>query len=70
MKQQTDSLRSFTLASRNEQQKIGTPLPAVGKAIIDVGVDGIIVSNHGGRQLDCAPAAISALEEVTLIHLK
>ncbi|KAF3776048.1 S-2-hydroxy-acid oxidase [Nymphaea thermarum] len=31
---------------------------------LEVGVDGIIVSNHGGRQLDCAPAAISALEEV------
>ncbi|CAN6451381.1 unnamed protein product [Victoria cruziana] len=31
---------------------------------LKVGVDGIIVSNHGGRQLDCAPAAISALEEV------
>ncbi|OMO66086.1 FMN-dependent dehydrogenase [Corchorus olitorius] len=31
---------------------------------IEVGVDGIIVSNHGGRQLDYAPATISVLEEV------
>jgi L-lactate dehydrogenase (cytochrome) len=30
----------------------------------DHGVDGIIVSNHGGRQLDGAPSAIQALGEV------
>lgn len=28
------------------------------------GVDGVIVSNHGGRQLDAAPSAISALPGV------
>lgn len=28
------------------------------------GVDGIVVSNHGGRQLDGAPAAITALPDV------
>jgi 4-hydroxymandelate oxidase len=31
---------------------------------LDAGVDGIVVSNHGGRQLDGAPAGISALPEV------
>ncbi|OMO66085.1 FMN-dependent dehydrogenase [Corchorus olitorius] len=31
---------------------------------IEVGVDGIVVSNHGARQLDYAPATISVLEEV------
>src|SRR5207248_1721098 len=31
---------------------------------LDAGADGIIVSNHGGRQLDGALAAIEALEEV------
>ncbi|XP_059641482.1 peroxisomal (S)-2-hydroxyacid oxidase GLO4-like isoform X1 [Cornus florida] len=31
---------------------------------LEVGVAGIIVSNHGGRQLDFAPASITALEEV------
>ena len=31
---------------------------------LDCGVDGLIVSNHGGRQLDGAPAAIDALPEV------
>ena len=30
----------------------------------DHGVDGVIVSNHGGRQLDCAPSSISALPKV------
>lgn len=33
----------------------------------EAGVAGIIVSNHGARQLDYAPATISVLEEVILI---
>jgi L-lactate dehydrogenase (cytochrome) len=28
------------------------------------GVNGLIVSNHGGRQLDCVPSAIAALPDV------
>jgi len=32
--------------------------------IVDLGVDGIVVSNHGGRQLDGAPATIDVLPEV------
>ena len=28
---------------------------------VEHGVDAVIVSNHGGRQLDCAPSAIAAL---------
>ena len=40
------------------------PLAAI-KAV-EVGVSGIIVSNHGARQLDYVPATISALEEVIL----
>ncbi|KAK9280908.1 hypothetical protein L1049_003799 [Liquidambar formosana] len=35
-----------------------------GKIAMEVGVDGIIVSNHGARQLDYVPASISVLEEV------
>lgn len=31
---------------------------------IEAGVVGIIVSNHGARQLDYSPATISVLEEV------
>lgn len=29
-----------------------------------VGVDGIIVSNHGGRQIDCAASSLAALERI------
>jgi L-lactate dehydrogenase (cytochrome) len=31
---------------------------------IDAGVDGIIVSNHGGRQLDAVPSTVRALPGV------
>jgi L-lactate dehydrogenase (cytochrome) len=31
---------------------------------LEHGVDGLVVSNHGGRQLDHAPAAIEALPEI------
>ena len=31
---------------------------------VDVGVDGIVVSNHGGRQLDSVPSTVHALPEV------
>lgn len=30
---------------------------------VEMGVDGIVVSNHGGRQLDGVPATIDALPE-------
>jgi (S)-2-hydroxy-acid oxidase len=50
-----------------------SPLPLVIKGIltaedarlaVDAGAAGIVVSNHGGRQLDRAPATIDALEAV------
>jgi isopentenyl diphosphate isomerase/L-lactate dehydrogenase-like FMN-dependent dehydrogenase len=31
---------------------------------IDAGADALIVSNHGGRQLDCLPSSLKALSEV------
>jgi len=34
------------------------------KAAVNVGADAIIVSNHGGRQLDGAPSAIAALPQI------
>lgn len=34
------------------------------RAALDAGVDGIVVSNHGGRQLDGAPSSISVLPEI------
>lgn len=49
------------------------PWPLVLKGILDpedaieaarLGVDGIVVSNHGGRQLDGAPSSIAALPRV------
>jgi len=30
----------------------------------DIGADGVIVSNHGGRQLDCAPSPIDMVPEI------
>jgi 4-hydroxymandelate oxidase len=50
-----------------------SPMPLVLKGVLtaedarlaaEAGVDGIIVSNHGGRQLDGAPASLDALPEV------
>jgi L-lactate dehydrogenase (cytochrome)/(S)-mandelate dehydrogenase len=35
--------------------------PEEAKAALDHGIDGLIVSNHGGRQLDGTPAAIDVL---------
>ncbi len=34
------------------------------RAAVDAGVDGIVVSNHGGRQLDAVPSTVSALPAV------
>ena len=53
--------------------RASTPLPILVKGILhpddaamalDQGADGIIVSNHGGRTLDTAPAALAALPRV------
>jgi L-lactate dehydrogenase (cytochrome)/(S)-mandelate dehydrogenase len=38
--------------------------PAEAQAALEHGVDGLIVSNHGGRQLDGVPASIDALPAV------
>ena len=38
--------------------------PDEAKTAVDQGIDGLIVSNHGGRQLDGAPATIDALPGV------
>jgi L-lactate dehydrogenase (cytochrome)/(S)-mandelate dehydrogenase len=38
--------------------------PAEARAALDRGIDGLIVSNHGGRQLDGAPASFDALPAV------
>lgn len=38
--------------------------PAEARRAVDEGIDGIVVSNHGGRQLDGAPASIEALPAI------
>jgi isopentenyl diphosphate isomerase/L-lactate dehydrogenase-like FMN-dependent dehydrogenase len=35
--------------------------PGDAERAIEIGVDGIVVSNHGGRQLDGAPGSLAAL---------
>jgi L-lactate dehydrogenase (cytochrome) len=38
--------------------------PDDARRAIDAGVDGIVVSNHGGRQLDSVPSTVQALPEI------
>jgi isopentenyl diphosphate isomerase/L-lactate dehydrogenase-like FMN-dependent dehydrogenase len=38
--------------------------PAEAKAYIALGADGVIVSNHGGRQFDAAPSVVAALPQI------
>jgi L-lactate dehydrogenase (cytochrome) len=38
--------------------------PEDARQAVEVGVDGVIVSNHGGRQLDSVPSTVRALPEV------
>jgi L-lactate dehydrogenase (cytochrome) len=38
--------------------------PEAAQRAVALGVDGLIVSNHGGRQFDAAPAAIQVLPEI------
>ncbi len=38
--------------------------PEDGRRAVDAGVDGVIVSNHGGRQLDSVPSTARALPDV------
>ena len=42
----------------------GVQHPEDARLALDHGVDGLVVSNHGGRQMDGAPSAISALPRV------
>jgi L-lactate dehydrogenase (cytochrome)/(S)-mandelate dehydrogenase len=42
----------------------GVLSPAEARAAVERGIDGLIVSNHGGRQLDGAPASLDALPAI------
>ncbi len=39
--------------------------PGDAKLAVEHGADGIVVSNHGGRQLDRVPASVEALPEIS-----
>ena len=39
----------------------GVLSPEEAQAYLDLGADGLVVSNHGGRQLDAAPSAVTVL---------
>jgi 4-hydroxymandelate oxidase len=63
------SLSWKDLAWLREQTKLpillkGIVRPDDAKLAVEHGADGVIVSNHGGRQLDTAPATIEALPRV------
>jgi L-lactate dehydrogenase (cytochrome) len=38
--------------------------PEDARRAVDAGVDGVVVSNHGGRQLDSVPSSVRALPEI------
>lgn len=42
----------------------GIMTPVDAQAAVDMGADAIIVSNHGGRQLDGAPSSVSVLQSI------
>jgi L-lactate dehydrogenase (cytochrome) len=39
----------------------GVLSPEESRTYLDLGADGLVVSNHGGRQLDAAPSAVTVL---------
>lgn len=45
----------------------GVMTPDEAQLAIEAGVDGIVVSNHGGRVLDYAPAAADVLQEIAAV---
>ncbi|MEM7028923.1 MAG: alpha-hydroxy acid oxidase [Chloroflexota bacterium] len=42
----------------------GVLSPEEARTYLDLGADGIVVSNHGGRQLDAAPTAVEMLPKI------
>lgn len=58
-----DALRELREIWPRKMVLKGILSPEDAKIAISIGVDAVIVSNHGGRQLDCAPAPIEQLPE-------
>lgn len=42
----------------------GVLSPKDARSAVDAGVDGLVLSNHGGRQLDHSPAALDMVASV------
>ena len=60
---------SAASASRNSSSlfsssTVARPRPTDAKKAVELGVDGIVVSNHAGRQVDGAIASLDALEKI------
>ena len=53
------------LLGRHTMQGVLSPLDAA--LAVDHGVDGIIVSNHGGRQLDTVVTAVDVLPQIAAV---
>lgn len=59
-----DDLRRLRDSWKGQLLVKGTLTPEDAEAAVACGADGIIVSNHGGRQLDCAQPTIDVLPEI------
>lgn len=60
-----------SLTQQRKEISGGKPLTIKGiqsvadaKKYIDVGLDSMVISNHAGRQVDCAIASLDALEDI------
>ena len=53
----------FTRISSLQVDESAVYTPEDVRLAIQYGLDGVIISNHGGRQLDSAPATLDALRE-------
>ncbi|PXX33692.1 alpha-hydroxy acid oxidase [Undibacterium pigrum] len=76
MAMQTGGILDWTVLRQVRQRWSGIMLlkgvlsPADAVFAESIGVDGLILSNHGGRQLDCAPAPISVLPDIVSTNLR
>lgn len=59
-----EELRSIRRAWPGKLVLKGIMSPADASAAVDIGADGVFVSNHGGRQLDAGPASIDLLPAI------
>ena len=68
--EQMDTLLDWTALARLRERWSGQLLlkgvlhPADASRAVSLGLDGLVISNHGGRQLDGAPASLEALAEI------